>query len=267
MRFILLLTILFVQRVSAQNELATWICGYQLGFVSNVIDTGEHKNFGANIIDFRGPNLKITRKFRTLTMNDCNLSMCDSSGNLLFFSNGAKIFNSKDSLIEGADSLSPSRIWEYNHIERDFDYYGTTFYGYSTPNGSIFALPKGKNTNQYYIFNFYMNTDSLGTRFEYIFSSFNYSILDMNQNQGRGKVVLKEKSLIKGEFSRCVTACRKANGKDWWLIMQDNKTQYAHILTVSEDTIIYEKKYKLHRIDEYTSSGFSNDGKYYALTG
>ena len=48
-----------------------------------------------------------------------------------------------------------------------------------------------------------------------------YAIIDMNQNGGLGKVISKKNLLYKGTFGGGrITACRHANGRDWWLVHQ-----------------------------------------------
>ncbi|MBK9482961.1 MAG: hypothetical protein IPO02_13465 [Bacteroidetes bacterium] len=48
--------------------------------------------------------------------------------------------------------------------------------------------------------------------------------MDINQNNGLGKVVTKRQKLLQGiELHKpMMQACRHSNGTDWWLLKQEN---------------------------------------------
>jgi hypothetical protein len=254
-------------KLRGQNETAQWICGYHTGRITSQPDTGIFNQFGANIIDFRKSPTEISRKFRTLSMLDCNVSMCDTAGNLLFFSNGAKIFNARDSLIENADSFSPSRIWELTWKSNALDYYGYTQSSFIKQ--GMIAIPRPSFNNQFYIINFYLSTDSFHfVDGGYRCTAINYSILDMNANNGRGKVTLKEKTILKGNLSFSLTACKHGNGQDWWIAAQDYRGNRVYVLRATKDNIVLQDSSVTYKVrDLYFGSAFSPDGKYYAITG
>lgn len=259
----------FSDTARSQMEMAQWICGYQVRNVETNPDTGVNKDYGANMLDFRKSPLGISRKYRTLTLEDCNISMCDSTGEFLFFSNGAKIFNRYDSLIKGADSFSYSKIWDLGWQSREStDYYSGTDYGYIPGKQGLIAIPRPSRKNQFYIVNFFMNTDSHQLGYGYRFTSIHYSILDMNLNNGRGKIILKEKLAHKGNFSPILSACKHGNGIDWWIASQDYRGNKVHILKATKDSVFLsnsDSKYPIQ--DFYHGANFSNNGKYYATCG
>jgi hypothetical protein len=72
------------------------------------------------------------------------------------------------------------------------------------------------------------------------FDVLNYSVVDMDSNNGKGKVVQKNVVLADKQhyWNTALQAVKHANGKDWWLVKADcNFNRYQEFL-VKEDTIL-----------------------------
>ncbi len=179
----------------------------------------------------------------------------DEFGNPKLFTNGRDIINDSGKIIEGGRGIMDSMI---NDI---------VWYGLEMSQSSI-ILPR--LNNQYYVI--YMSQDDDISRAgdqkpNYLY----YALVDMNANGGRGKVDRKKTPIISNDTigdSR-MTACRHANGRDWWLVCHgrelDNK---INVILVTPDTIylhhvqknimpIYKELYSV------AQSCFSPDGKHY----
>jgi hypothetical protein len=128
-------------------------------------------------------------------------SICDFEGNLLFYINEpnfngpdlefySKIYNSNFVMMENGDN-----------IKTDF----------SETQGSI-IIPFPDNNFKFYLFHIRLDpsyaTDS---------RSLYYSVIDMSENSGLGKVISKNNLLSAGRMQEKITAVKHGNGKDWWL--------------------------------------------------
>lgn len=144
-------------------------------------------------------------------------NICDSvSGKLLFSCNGMVLYDSNCVMMENGDSLVPNRAYTHNPFPN----------GMLTQNSLI--LPKGSN-GLYYVFVVSV-TDSLYnavwvTQLGSERAPFNilmYHIVDINANNGLGKVISKNNVLLSGKEMHKIgmMACRHANGRDWWLLKQ-----------------------------------------------
>ncbi|MBL7764857.1 MAG: T9SS type A sorting domain-containing protein [Chitinophagaceae bacterium] len=185
----------------------------------------------------------------------------DTNGNLLFFSNGYGIGDYEGNLMQNGDTVnSPDGSMLYS-------YYG---------GGGIFdqtsiILPKKDNT--YYVFSTGM-TDSVANNYlNHIYTEFdvlNYSIVDMDSNAGKGKVVEKNKILLEDQhYVNCaLTAVKHANGKDWWLVKADCANHRYQEFIVREDTILgpyYQTIVDTGGFCAWLSQiYFSNDGNIFA---
>jgi gliding motility-associated-like protein len=117
-------------------------------------------------------------------------TMSDLNGNLLFYTNGVSVWNSQHQLMDNGSGL---------------------FGGLSATNAAI-IVPKPNSDSLYYIF-----TLEHYVLFQNGTGIFGYSIVDMSQNGGLGKVVVKNVPLYTNSTEKlCVT--KHANGTDYWIL-------------------------------------------------
>ncbi|PIQ34800.1 MAG: hypothetical protein COW63_03080, partial [Bacteroidetes bacterium CG18_big_fil_WC_8_21_14_2_50_41_14] len=131
-------------------------------------------------------------------------SISDSSGNLLFYSDGRT-------------------IWNKNHI---FMQNGQVVGVPSTQGAMIVPFPD--NNHLYYFFNFTWDNPA----FQY---HFQYSIIDMDLDNGNGGVVADKKEIrLLNNSSWHLSAVHHVNGKDIWVLAHgyQNDGYYAYLATV-----------------------------------
>ena len=127
-------------------------------------------------------------------------SICDTLGNLLFYTNGKKVWNKDHQQMPSGDSLNGSQILNQNSI--------------------ITPLPGSDSI--YYLFTI-SDLDSI--------KGFNYSIIDISLDGGLGDLVVKN-TTIKIDVLEKITAIEHCNGVDYWIIIHgyDNDF-YSYLLT------------------------------------
>ncbi len=123
-------------------------------------------------------------------------SICDNTGNLLFYTDGMFVRNSTHAMMANGTGLAGN--------------------GTSTQSGMIVQLPG--STNIYYIFTIWGNA--------------NYSIVDMNLAAGLGSVTVKNANIYSSTCENQV-AIRHCNGKDVWIVSHEyNSNNFrAYLLT------------------------------------
>ncbi len=150
----------------------------------------------------------------SLGMNNASIAISDYEGALKFYTNGCIIRTKNSTTMEGAEfiNIGPGNpSWEQSC--------GLNGLGDYRISQGIFALPFENGVSEI----FHILFDPLPQLYSCSHSAFLTTRLDMNANQGLGKVVFKDSVLVEGCLQ---TACanRHANGRDWWVLLGDNFT-------------------------------------------
>ncbi|MCF8239140.1 MAG: T9SS type A sorting domain-containing protein [Saprospiraceae bacterium] len=151
-------------------------------------------------------------------------SYSDAFGNFRCFSNGYQMYSSDFSLMENGDSLGFSYTWDSIPL---------IFSGGDLYSGEFLSFP-GHGDNKAVLFQLVRFQFSTG----FIHKELWYSIVDLEANDGKGKVI--EKNIVLCDSVYHFTIIKHANGKDWWLIcMKDNLIEFETFL-LSESGIQLE---------------------------
>jgi hypothetical protein len=179
----------------AQKHDNTWVFG-----ISNNINTnpgGVVMKFDQGYPTFSLENIG---QYYSIYCAACS----DSSGNLLFHTNGRKIMNRLHQVMENGSPINPGALWH------DYPY------GYISSTDA-FPLPAPDSPNHYYLIHTSANNDYSSLVFFPILYS---SLIDMNANDGLGSVVYKNDTMATGNITDPV-AIKHGNGRDWWIIVAD----------------------------------------------
>ncbi len=156
---------------------------------------GNNWYFGENVAFNFNTNITQTAPIllntNALVSDEGCTSISDSLGNLLFYSNGRKVFNKTHSLMLNGDNL----------------------FGHPSAFQSSIAVKKPGNNNLYYLF----TCDAFENNFNV---GYHYSIIDMRNDNGKGEVITKNVLLTVRSTER-LTAVQHSNGIDVWIITND----------------------------------------------
>jgi hypothetical protein len=185
-----------------------------------------------------------------------------ATGNLLFSSNGMRLFDTTGAIMQNGDHLVQNNYFNHN-----------AYPGSPGTQGSI-ILPKGSN-GEYYVFTSgvsdttYSKYWTSSTSIKAPFDMISYCVVDMNQNNGLGGVVQKDKLLLNNiEMPKTMMqACKHSNGRDWWLLKTVGyDTNIIYRFLVAKDTIYgpYKQSFSIQKygfLDQVGQMAFSQDGK------
>ncbi|MFN8153854.1 MAG: T9SS type A sorting domain-containing protein [Bacteroidia bacterium] len=209
---IFLLSSLFA---NSQRHDANWVLG------------GEGAGIHANVIiefDTAGPvNYSVPLSIASMALE--NASISDASGNLLFLTNGIRLYNRNMDTIPNGELALPTILSS------------VIPYGLNQRQGCMF-LPWPGDSNLYAL---------LHTTYDYTYPPghpaatglplplFLYlTVLDKNLNGGLGGVVYKNIPVLNDTMTRSgggLSVTRHANGRDWWIVMKKHyRNRYYKLL-------------------------------------
>ena len=204
-----------------------------------------------SVLDFRNDTLTNYAIGPEMPMFLTSANICDSSGNLLYYTNGIYIAGADGNQIENGDSLSPCAS-EFQQA----------CCGLDIPQGAMF-LPMPGNSRYFYLFHTAEDTVN-GNRPGTLY----YSVIDKNGNGGAGSVISKNNAYYHGIFREGgMTACKHANGRDWWITWGDIYNTYYTFLVGPDgirDTIKQTIGPSYYTGIDVGYSKFSQDGSKYA---
>ncbi|MBX2928397.1 MAG: T9SS type A sorting domain-containing protein [Saprospiraceae bacterium] len=222
-----------------------WVMGYDshLGF----------PNTEGIFMNFNTDTPSISYEPILLPMRTSLASISDSSGNLLFYTNGCSIANTNHEIIEDGMGLNPGEVHDIQCQT-----------GYTAGRQSCLILPL-QGTSYYYLFHkgiFYENGNPAqgGTDILY------YTIIDANENGGHGKVLEKNIPIIQQNLTYGqLTATKHANGEDWWILTGGDSNNDYHIIELSSEGVEYHGIQNIGHSASYNGSrggqsNFSPDG-------
>jgi hypothetical protein len=216
-------------------------------------------NLGGNLLNFDNDSVHI----EAINMTEANTyealaCMSDKEGNLLFYTNNCTVFNKNHQVMENGQGLNPGVIQTY----------WCSINPFANPyNQSTITIPKTGKDSIYLIFhidseiyNFGGPGGSFVTPKHLLMTE-----IDMTENSGLGKVVLKNSIIIEDTLAGTkLSAVKHANGRDWWLIIPEYKSNcYYSVLVTPTGVIVNDKQclgYSWNKYDESGGALFTNSG-------
>ncbi len=192
---ILLLSIYYLSCFSQYRLDRKWLLGYQGNAVNppHIIDfTFNQDSFDMSMVD-----MPISYCRTAVTISNPN------TGEMEFTTNGFVVIDKSNDTMQNGAGLSPCQY------QNDFIDAGNT-----APQG-LLAIPYPNTQNKYILFHGPTIVNSLAYNYR-----LQHSIIDMAENNGLGKVVQKNISIISDTLHQgMITAVKHANGRDWWIIV------------------------------------------------
>ncbi len=189
----------------------------------------------------------LSTALRGMNMQTSHANITDSLGNLLFYTNGIYIADaSNDTMINGS-GLNPSFITD-----------GYQNYGLRIPQSDL-IIPKPGSSSIYYLF--HCTWDDGFTNFSAA-KYFYVTTIDMNGNNGLGEVIDKNNVILSDTLTGgTITACKHANGRDWWVVLPEYPHPSYYVFLVTPDTIMLSSKQTIGVRDiSWGQMCFSKDG-------
>ena len=230
-----------------------WLFG--LDKSSSPDDTGYRFDFNYN------PFQKV-KSNNGLGFDSNNASICDTEGNLLFYTNGCAVLNREAEVMPNGDSLNYDIFMEiFNWDNCAFGFPGAQ---------DIIILPDPGSLTGYYIFHKPVIFEDINGPF---LREIWMSYVDMELNEGLGDLSLENIILNDSDtpLTSYLTAINHSNNTDWWLLQPliNDSLIVSYLIDDSGVTLVGHQNSKEYFSGDRTSASgtakFSPDGSKYAL--
>ncbi len=214
-----------------------------------------------SLFDFSDPdNTSIVWVNKKMHFSYTNASICDENGNLQFYTNGCYIAGADHQMLLNGDGLNPNT--PQSSCRQG--------HGYIGEQGTL-ALPFPAHPKQYFLIHKGVDTLVLMNYYGYHCKVLYRTLIDMNLNGGKGAVVFKNDTISHTDTLSYgqLTACKHANGRDWWILSARYRTNkfYRYLLSPEGVKLYGVQSYGLSAVsvsEDYSSQAvFSPDGNKY----
>ena len=193
-----------------------WILGY--------LPNKPEEYFGGVSIDFDKMNAE-ANYFNTQSNANEPAVLSSNSGRLLAYSDGCNLYNANHEIMANGDSIAFGQVWEqYCYL-----------IGYPGDQHHL-LLPWPGDTNKAMLL--YLKLVDGFTTHHLL-----YATIEFTEANPLGIVIEKDKYLIDPGITALLTATKHANGRDWWVILPEAKTNSFYILLLSPNGItVFDKQ-------------------------
>ena len=211
-------------------------------------------------IDFNSGSPDTFSVLRNLDFYLLNASICDTTGMLLFYTNGQYVANRIHDTLLNSVNFNPGYLTNYYSP-----------YGMGLPQGA-FVIPRPDHYGQYYLFHESGELVSVSGRVASQPVKLSCSLIDMSLDGGLGGIdpLFKNKTVIADTliYGR-VSGVKHANGRDWWVVVHRSDSDLYHSLLVTPDSIYGPYSQNIgrpHHFEQFTQQcTFSPSGEKYVM--
>ena len=250
---VLLLLVLFVFDANAQQYPLDSKRDYQwcFGYGSFAI-----RPWGRTVMNFNSSPPDTAYYAADPDIDNENVSLSDTNGNLLFYCNGNDVYGINHWIIQNGDSINCCNSY----------FYAMYGYGYPHVQGMI-ALPAPGFPNRHYLIYKPVNLQPSGV---YTFPELHYTMIEKDAAGNNYHVVEKNQVFFTGLLSHGeITACRHANGRDWWILQRKKNSTFwrTFLLDPSGISLHHSQTIGDTLVDYFGQTIFTPDGTKYIAAG
>ena len=191
-------------------------------------------------------------------------AISDSTGKLLYYTNGCSILNGNGDTINNGTGLNPGKVYDRVCPEK----------GYISPRGAMFLPMPGYEAEGYFLFHMAVD-DSLDLGLSYGPLYFSLIIVGGGLSH-TGNVLVKNEEILPVIYAPVYatriyepfSVVRHGNGRDWWLVVPEYAKNIYHTFLIRKGPYVDEMPIQTigtpMKCKRIGSSTFSPDGSKYA---
>lgn len=244
----------FASFCHAQKEDYVWVLG---------TDKSPAPGIQALTMDWNSDTLTVRQEELGNGVGSQKSSICDTTGVLLFWTNGCSVMNREQDVMPHGDTLN----WDvYREVIPGRD---ECTRGYPNPQGAIIINDPGYASGYYIV---HKAQRIIGDPpIQDVITELRMSYVDITLDEGLGDVVFFDSTLYDQSLVQsCLDAILHENGEDWWIINPVvDQSYYVTLLVDSNGVHQYDEQPSSVQFTRARSTGgtarFSPDGLRYAF--
>ncbi len=209
-------------------------------------------NYDKARIYFDSSSYTLQTELRKMPFEATQANICDNNGNFLMSSNGVWIANATGDTMQNGSGLNPSSVTVANPD------------GLLLPYANL-ILPFPSDTSKYILFHHtYFDNGVTVSAYEIM-----QTIIDMKLDSGLGGVTIKNDTILKDTLNWGFGACKHANGRDWWIVVQKESSDVIFKFLLTPNGIQSVTSQSLNVPFAYSNAShldFSPDGNKFAYS-
>ncbi len=176
---------------------------------------------------FDSTSYQYQTEYRKMSFDGTQGNICDAQGNFLMSSNGVWIANANNDTMLNGSGLNPG-------------YFVNSWpNGLLITNGNLFLPTPGDSSSVTLFHQTEVNSTSTNC-------NLSYSQIDMTLDGGLGGVVSKNNIIINDSLTWGITACKHANGRDWWIIAMKDSSDTVKVVLFTPNGVEKIESYALN---------------------
>jgi hypothetical protein len=262
--YLILFFLITFQIGNSQKEDHIWLLGREL-YDTVLPDRAADTTRGSTNMDFNFDPVKVYYDpIRKWDLHGGNATICDTSGQIIAYSNGQVLVNNKHTPIE--DTI--------NYFD-DQNFWGCIDWENNNLGDNNLAIPIGllglqrililPMSNKYY--GFYTTFDYC----EQYINRLSYCTFEINENNPGGEIINKDRELLKvtkdSGIVFSVYAIRHGNGRDWWIVSFTSGNKEMITFLLDPTGVHYVERQVISELNFLESAGqitVSPDGNWLA---
>jgi hypothetical protein len=235
MKYFILIFMLFSNIINAQLHDANIYMGNGWNSSNNA-----SKLLKINYNEFKITDIKEPFRNGLIGIGSCSSTYSDSTGNLMFYSNGVQIRNRSNQILENGYMIFANNRYDNSRYDE---------YGSSVP-ASTYFLP---SSNPRFVNFIFLNDDPKWPNFTY-----KIAVIDTLLNK-----VISNKPFTDKDYYPGSIATKHANGRDWWIVMYNIKKNEFSTYLLSDTTITkgsVTKNLNIDSTNQFTEIRFNTKG-------
>ncbi|MEO8086674.1 MAG: T9SS type A sorting domain-containing protein [Bacteroidota bacterium] len=222
----------------SQGYTSVWQLGYNAG-----------PPYSKSVLNFNSGLAIIDSINRPMNFSAEEAAICDSNGELLFYTNGIYVANRNHVAMPNGSGLNPGLFTD------DWNNDGLPIF-----QGAL-ILPWPDQYNKYLLIH-----ETLDYNANIHPTTLYYSLIDMNLAGGLGDIYEKNDTLLERYLDwGGITACKHANGRDWWVLVHKHATDYFYKILITPLGLSIDSQSVGGINSDYGGTSlFSSDGNWFA---